>query len=131
MSFVVNGVMTRGTLTQTKASAAETVSSTHLAFDGGQVGSVVMQVVVTAVSGTSPLLTVNLQGSYDDATWVTIGSLGATAFAVGNGAAPTGISANGTYYGVFPAFQFLRTTSTIAGTTPSFTYSVNLIGNMG
>lgn len=131
MPFVNNGVSTRGTLVQTKASAAETASSTHLSFDAGQAGSVVLQIGVTAVSGTSPTLLVNLQGSFDGTTWVTVGAVGATTWSYGDDAAPTAISATGTYYAVFPAFQFLRTTSTVGGTTPSFTYSVNAITNVG
>ena len=115
----------RGEIFTTKSSAAETASTTHKTFSSHDQGSLVVTAKVTAVSGTSPTLTVVVEGSTDGSNWFTLGTIGANGYAAGSTAtAPTNISANGTYVGAFPNPQFVRTRSVIGGTTPSFTYSV-------
>lgn len=68
---------------------------------------------VTAASGTTPSLTVNIQTSHDGATWVTVGSFAAR-------------TAPGSERKVFNGLdQFVRASWTVTGTTPSFSASVN------
>lgn len=119
--------MKRGTPYAPKASGAETVSTTGVGTEVGDAGAVYVTVGVTAVSGTSPTLLVVVEGSADNSTWFTVGQIGLSGFVVGSAAAaPTNITAAGTYVGVFPSMQFMRHRSVIGGTTPSFTYSVGL-----
>ena len=74
----------------------------------------VLFIHVSAVAGTSPIMTVALEQSTDGSTWTAVvGSTSATITAVGgytvNAATPQ---------------PHVRVTSTVAGTTPSFTYRV-------
>lgn len=125
--FATAAGMRRGFLFTTKASAAETASTTHSSFDTGpESGAVVVTVDVTAASGTTPTMTVVVEGSDDGSTWFELGTVGLNGYRSGSvGTAPTNFTAAATQRGVFPATQFIRTRSVIAGTTPSFTYSVN------
>ncbi len=81
---------------------------------------------VTAVSGTTPVLTVKLQGKdpvtgayYDILVSVGINASGETVLTLFPGAATT---ANVSVNGFLPAMY--RILYTITGTTPSFTFSV-------
>ena len=127
MSYATSSGMKSGRLVTTKASAAETSSTTHAstAVQPGE-SSVIVTVAVTAASGTTPTLTVVVEGSVDGTTWFTLGIVGASGFSVGVGTAPTNLTAAATSYGAFPATPFVRTRSVVGGTTPSFTYSVNV-----
>jgi hypothetical protein len=117
--------MHKGTRGSTKASGAETASTTHGSLDTSNSTSVAVTVNVTASSGTTPTMTVVVEGSNDGAAWVTLGTIGANGYVLGTPAtAPTNITGNGAVTGVFPAMQLTRTRSVIGGTTPSFTYSV-------
>ena len=123
--YASGSIMKRGHATGVKASGAETASTAHTPFDTLESGSVMVTVTVTAVSGTSPTMNLVVEGSDDSSTWFTIGIIGANGYSVGSVAtAPTNFTAAATTRGVFAAPQYVRTRSVIAGTSPSFTYSV-------
>ncbi len=108
-----------------KALGAETTSTTHLSRYVSAQGNAIVTVKVTAATGTTPTLLVTVQGSVDGANWITLGKIGASGYSVGPVAtAPTNLTAAATASGVFPLTPYVRTTSTVGGTTPSFTYSV-------
>lgn len=108
-----------------KAPAAETVSSTHHVTTPDQPGSLLVTVKVTVATGTTPTLTVVVEGSPDGSTWFTVGTIGANGYSLGSVAtAPSNITVPVTVSGLFPAAEHIRTRSVVGGTTPSFTYSV-------
>lgn len=98
---------------------ANAVTKTASEFAGagiplhGSTPGVVVYVIVTAVSGTSPTLQVGIQDSPDGVSWAT-----AVTSAV--------ISAPGTYRIVLsaPLGNHIRHVLTIGGTIPSFTFSI-------
>jgi len=101
-----------------QVAGAQTVTNTSLAVNVGQFRSVVVFLNVTAVSGTTPSMTVKIQDTGDGTNWVDTGS----AFAP--------VTAAGIFRLVVPDLGlFLRAVSTITGTTPSFTYSLVVCGN--
>src|SRR3989304_6018125 len=74
---------------------------------------------VTAVSGT-PSLTMKLQYSYDNSTWTDVPSGAMSAITTTgirelNGVAAVGVA------------RFYRWVATISGTTPSFTFDINVL----
>lgn len=78
---------------------------------------VALLVHCTAASGTGPTLNVSLEESSDGTTWTAITGSGATQLtAAGNE------SANAA-----PSKAYIRVTSTVAGTSPSFTYRVTVL----
>lgn len=93
-----------------KASAAETASTsgTGVEIDAG---SLSLLLDVTAASGTSPTLDITIEGSPDNSTWFTLGTF-------------TQKTAVSSERKAFPGAAFVRSRSVVAGTTPSFTYSV-------
>lgn len=74
------------------------------------------QVAVTAVSGTSPSLTVNVQTSHDNGVtdaWRTVASF------------PAVTSVSSTAWQVFAGLdRWVRASYTVSGTTPSITFGV-------
>lgn len=123
-------IMKRGSSFTPKPSSAETASTTHPSFETGDSGVIYVQVDVTAASGTTPTMTIVVEGSNDGATWFELGTIGANGYRVGNtSTAPTNLNGAATVRGAFPAMQFCRTRSVIGGTTPSFTYSVTAEAN--
>jgi hypothetical protein len=116
----------RGKQYKLKASGAETASTTgHALNTGNESGSLFVTVKVTAATGTTPTMTVVIEGSADGTNWFTLGTVGANGYAAGTTAtAPTNFTAAATVRAAFPAMQYVRSRSVIAGTTPSFTYSV-------
>lgn len=112
----------------TKAAGAETVSTTHGLVDGSHSASAIVTVNVTASGGTTPTLTVAVEGSNDGTNWVLLGTLGANGYNLGSVAtAPSNLTGAATVTGVFPTMGSVRTRSIVGGTTPTFTYSV-LVG---
>lgn len=112
-----------------KAAAAETVSTTGGLVELGDAGSVHVEVIVTAATGTTPTLLVDVYGAADPlgANLFKIGTIGSNGFTVGGVAAdPATITAAGTYRAELPAARFVQYRSRIGGTTPSFTYSVTV-----
>ena len=87
----------------------------------------VLYVATSAVTGTTPTLTVKVQGSYDGTTWVdvsgavtgTINATGTTVLAVYPGVT---VAANAAVS--YPLPRLWRVAWTIGGTTPSFTFAV-------
>ncbi len=97
------------------ASAARTASGTSGPITTpGAAADVVLMVHCTAASGDTPTLDVSLEESADNSNWTAVTASGATQLtAAGNRVAAARVSKN-----------YVRVAYTIAGTTPSFTFSV-------
>ena len=96
------------------ASATRTSSDSSAAFTGyGAADLLRCQLDVTAVSGTAPTLDVVIEDSLDGTTWNVIGTF-AQKLAVGREVINI----------TTPFADMLRTRWTVAGTTPSFSFSV-------
>lgn len=123
----VNGPV-RGVPVTLKASGAEGTSTNGPAVPtGSEPGALYVEVNVTAASGTSPTLTVAIQGSMDGTNWFTIGTIGANGYSsTPLGTAPSNFTTTaGPIRAIFHAPMYVRYSSTIGGTgSPSFTYSV-------
>jgi hypothetical protein len=126
MAYATGTAVVRGTPLILKASAAETATTAGAGVaTGPDGGSVLVTVAITAASGTTPTMTVAIEGSVDGSTWVTLGTFGANGYVHGTPATPpTNFTTTASKSGVFPSMPFVRYSSTIGGTTPSFTYSV-------
>ena len=103
------------------ASAAITSTTTTAAFTPTYGNSYLIDIPVTAVSGTTPTMSVAVQESQDSGTnWVTVYTF------------PT-ITTTGSYYS--PPLYFkgnrVRYVQTIGGTTPSFTRAINRLQMSG
>jgi hypothetical protein len=82
--------------------------------------SLVAHLNVTAVSGTTPSMTVKFQESLDGALWIDIPS-----------AAFTAATATGSQRLEFATrAAMVRAVATISGTTPSFTFDTKLCGKL-
>lgn len=103
----------------TLASTTQTASGTGAAFDTDDAQSLKAFLTVSAASGTSPTLDVRLETTIDaGATWRTVGSLAQIASA-------------GSRNGVLgPLGDRCRWAWTIAGTTPSFTFTITAEENI-
>lgn len=100
-----------------KASATETSSTNGTGLDTGNgtgINGMKARLLITAASGTSPTMTVNLQHSDDDSTYTTFASF--------TQATTTGEQ----FITAETNKRYIRAASTIGGTTPSFTYAVDL-----
>lgn len=98
------------------ASAAETATVSSIAFSGGGATGIYIEINVSARSGTTPTLDVNLQDSLDGGTtWNTVSSL-TQITAVGVGTKRLNLRDT-------PAGPLLRLNYVIGGTTPSFTFT--------
>jgi hypothetical protein len=75
---------------------------------------------ISAASGTTPSLTQEVEGSDDGSTWSAAGEGGA-AFGAKTAAGRSFLSLK-------PFRQYRAAANTISGTTPSFTYSLMVIG---
>ena len=98
-------------------SAARTSSSNSATFDVGQADNLVLYLSVTAQSGTTPTLDVKCQDSPDGGT--TFFDIAGTAF--------TQVGATTSSQVVTATRKFgskIRVVTTIAGTTPSYTFAV-------
>lgn len=114
-----------------KAAGASTTSGNSEQFSaaGGPNTQVVVYVNITAQSGTTPTLTLKLQDSPDGVNWYTVptasaGLTDSTGAAVANNqiAAATGLYSIRLAPGASTG-DYLRLQYTIAGTTPSYTFS--------
>lgn len=99
------------------ASAAETASGQSAGVDCGAYGEAQALLNVTAVSGTSPTLTVKFQTSDDGTDWYDLGESFAQQTAV-NKPAVLKLANIG---------RHLRAVWTIGGTTPSFTFTLKVV----
>lgn len=96
------------------SSLARTASGSSAAADGMTARTTLrVQLNVTAASGTSPSLTVVLEDTLDGTNWNTIGTFAAKTAA---GREVINVTA--------PFTETVRATWTVAGTTPSFTFSI-------
>ncbi len=98
-----------------QSSTTQTTSGTGPTIDvsGYAITSLDLDLIITAVSGTTPSMTVVLQDSPDGINWVTYQT-----FTAQTAPGTTEIQTNN------PPNHFLRVTWTITGTTPSFTFSL-------
>jgi hypothetical protein len=124
MSFIRDRIYQAGFRRVTKASGAETASTTHAAVGTASYGTVVVEIDVTAASGTGPTLLLVVEGSIDGTTWFQLGRVGASGYSAGVATAPSNFTGAAHAFGAFPAARYVRTRSVVGGTTPSFTYSV-------
>jgi hypothetical protein len=93
-----------------KGSGTYTASLTN----GPGIGDVLLLVHVTALSGTTPALSVSLEQSPDGASWSAVGgSATASLTAIGNATTNGQITQS-----------YARVTATVTGTTPSITFRV-------
>ena len=96
------------------AAATTTGSSTAQRLEAGD--ELAIELDVTAVSGTTPNLTLSIEWSHDGTTW----------FLADPPDAMTAVTAVGKRVKEFDVKGgFYRVTWTITGTTPSFTFAVN------
>ena len=95
------------------ASAARTATVNGSAIELGGRCMARLDLKVTAASGTTPTLNVKVQHSPDGTTWTDVG----TAFTQATGATTEHKVVSG-------LDRFVRGVATIAGTTPSFTFSL-------
>lgn len=115
-----------GPLTQTSVSAiaARTSTVTATGVDvRGYKGGIVVQQLVGVVSGTTPTLNGKLQQSPDNSTWVDISGATFTQVTASDSFQKIGIDVRQTG-------GYIRYVGTIAGTTPSFTMGVVLLGQL-
>lgn len=100
------------------ASAARTTTGQSSAFSVGDGGTLAVLVDVTAVSGTSPSLTVNVEWSNDGATW----------FQGDPADSFTALTAAGKKAKSFTVKGLnARLNYTISGTGPSFTFAAHAV----
>lgn len=113
-----------GPLTQTSVSAiaarAATVTATGIDISSYK-GGIIVQQLVGVVSGTTPTLDGKLQSSPDNSIWSDISGATFTQVTASDSFQKIGIQ-------VPAAARYLRYVGTIAGTTPSFTMGVVLLG---
>ena len=106
-------------VTSSLLSGAQTVTTTGAAVQVGSFTSVVVYLNATAVTGTTPSMTVTLQDSPDGVTWYNIAS----------GAFNALTAAGSQRLVVTNVGYFIRAIATISGTTPSFTVDLQCVGN--
>lgn len=118
MSFT-NGI-TRQVVT-VKASAATTTTGQTAGFPTGYQNTLDIFVDITAVSGTTPSMTVNVEWSNDNATWFAADTADSFTAATAAQKRVKEFAVKGNY---------ARLNYTISGTTPSFTWAATaLIGD--
>ena len=101
-------------------SAAFTATTSATFNTRGAVRGLVVEVRVTAVSGTTPSMTVTLEDTFDDgANWNLVSNVGSAITAAGT----TILRLNAV---ATPTTNNLRVNCAITGTTPSFTFSVKV-----
>lgn len=107
---------TRGQDVTVLASGTVTATGNSAGADVGGAGTLRAQVQVSAASGTSPSLTVTIQTSHDNGAtdpWRTAGAAYGALTAAGNSP-----------YQAMVVDRYVRVAYTVAGTTPSITFSV-------
>lgn len=95
---------------ETDLAATKTQDSLDL---GGPIGALTMTLDVTAASGTTPTNDTIIEHSHDGTTWATLGSF----------TQATGVTSETKTFG--PVRRYIRAKSTIAGTTPLFTFTLS------
>lgn len=108
--------LSRGSDVTVLASGAVTASGNSSGMDVGGAGTLRCQVQVSAVSGTSPSITVTVQTSHDNGAsdaWRTAGSAFGALTSVSNSP-----------WQCFAVDRYVRVSYTVSGTTPSLTTTV-------
>lgn len=102
------------------ASAAHTSTFNSATFNSNAASGIVIEVNVSARSGTTPTLDVNLQDSPDGGTtWNTVSSL--------TQITATGVGVKRLNLRDTPVADLCRLNYTIGGTTPSFTFASRIV----
>lgn len=96
-----------------ESASAKTITGVSAGVEIADRGVARLLLNVTAASGTTPTLNVTMQTSSDNATWRSLGT-----FAQKTAAGSERLSFNG-------LDKFVRASWVIAGTTPSFTFSIS------
>jgi hypothetical protein len=113
MPFFGSGGAIHGESVVPVPSTTQTATGSGTGFSMETAATLRLTLNITAVSGTTPSMTVNVQTSEDGSTWTAVASF----------AAATAVS---TQRKVFTGLdRYARVTWTISGTTPSFTFSVS------
>lgn len=99
-------------------STTQTASPSAVPFNNVGYNSFIAYLNVTAHAGTSPTLSVQFQDSADGTNFANVGS--AINVTTTNGLTRTAISS--------PIGNKLQAVITIGGTTPSYTYSLDVVG---
>lgn len=94
------------------AAGARTATFTGSAVPCDEFGTAVLTLGVTAASGTTPTLNVTIETTHDGTNWVSVGTFAQKTTVSSETKAFTGLG------------QSIRAVNTIAGTTPSFTFSI-------
>jgi hypothetical protein len=97
-----------------KASGAVTATGQSAVFDEGSANDISVMLDVTAVSGTSPSMTVSVQWSNDGVTWFNADPADAFTAITAAGKVVKWFTVKGLY---------ARLNYAITGTTPSFTFA--------
>jgi len=117
MPFTTSGnQVARGSDVSVLASGALTTSGASAAIDVGGAGTLRAQVVVSAVSGTTPSVTVTIQTSHDAGNtdaWRTAGTAYGALTAAGSSP-----------WQCFAVDRYVRVSYAVSGTTPSLTTAV-------
>ena len=100
------------------APAARTTNGQSASLDLGDFDDLIVYLNITAIGGTSPTLDVKLQSSDDGTDWFDLPN-GAFAQKTATGKAVLQYSSN---FG-----RYVRVDYIIAGTTPSFTFEVDVV----
>lgn len=82
---------------------------------GAEINPLTYEIVVTAVSGTSPTLDIKIQGSDDNSTWKDLVVV------------PQITAKTTSRRKIKTSYRYLREARTVGGTTPSFTYTSGLV----
>lgn len=110
----------RPVLGDTALASAARGSGTYTAgpiANAGMASVVLLMVHCTAASGTGPTLNCSLEDSADGTSWAAVANSGTTQLtAAGNAVSAAAATRN-----------FVRVTATVAGTTPSFTFSASVL----
>lgn len=100
-------------------SAARTASGQSDQFNfGGYASAAVIEIRVTAASGTSPTLDVDLEDTFDGTNWNKVTDINSAAITA------AGVTVVRLNLADTPTTNRLRLNYTVGGTTPSFTFSV-------
>lgn len=100
-------------------SAARTASGQSDQFNvGGYASAAVIEIQVTAASGTSPTLDVDLEDTFDGTNWNKVTDINSAAITA------AGVTVVRLNLADTPTTNRLRLNYTVGGTTPSFTFSV-------
>lgn len=99
------------------ASAAHTASgASDIISTNGVISAIIIEINVTARSGTTPTLDVDLEDTFDDAQWNKVSDVNASDITA------TGVTVKRINLADTPVTNRLRLKYTVGGTTPSFTF---------